>query len=111
MVKIDKKAIGEMKTQAEEAAKREIELARTKGDELTESDEEVIRNKFLFRATQILHSVAQLGPEKLLRSGYGVIVGTGWRDGYTRSPSWKKKAENRKRQKAAKLSRKANRNK
>lgn len=109
MVKMDMKAIEEMKIQAEEAASREIAMARAKGDELTEEDEKVIRNKFLFKATQILHAVSMLGPKKLLRSGYGVVVGSGWRDGYTKSPISKRGQKRNERNKLTRAARQAQR--
>lgn len=110
MVKIDGNAIQQIKDHFEEMAKREIAQAINDPEtDLKDDDIEAIKNKFKFQSNQKVTQLVQMGPKRMIQMDIGHIVGTGWREGYTKSFVKDRVSKRRAKNKIARKSRKIQR--
>ncbi len=110
MVEIDKRKLQEVRDYYHEKAEEEIEAAKLQGQELSESDEDVIRNKFSFQASQTIRKIQSSNPKRIFGNGFALDP-NGWREGYTKQPLSKRVEKRRKKKKAARKARQAQRRK
>ena len=77
--------------------------------ELTQHETDQIKQKHQYELTRTLFTVMMMQPEKMHKSGYGFNTEgvQGWRNGYTKPTIAKRKAQNRKTNKLARLARRA----
>ena len=112
MVTVDGHAIQEIKNHFQEMAKREIAQAVNDPDtDLQDDDIEAIKNKYKYQSNQKVAQLLELKPKRLVQMGIGHISGSGWREGYTKSPIKKRVEKRRKQNKIARASRKVQRRK
>lgn len=113
MVRIDGNAIQQIKDHFEEMAKREIAKAVNdpETDDLQDDDIEAIKNKYKFMSNQKVAQLLEIKPKRLVQMEIGHIMGSGWREGYTKSPIKKRVEKRRKQNKIARKSRKVQRRK
>ena len=109
MVRVDGRKLQEVKDHFKMLAEREIEQSITEdGVELGHDDKTAIKNKYTFKSVEVLTAILDSGPEKLFKQGFA-LESNGWRQGYTKSSLAQRKTTNRKKNKLARVARKAQR--
>ena len=101
---VDKDKIKEIEMNYQMRAKSEIETAKKDNDEFDIDDEKKIKLRLKNEEESSIQKLFDLGPKKLFKLGLS-DNSTGWRRGYTKSPTSKTVPKRRKLNKLARKTR------
>lgn len=108
MVRLNIKKLEEIVNAGQAYAEQEIRDAKAAGTEMTEDDENAIRQKYSYLTQREIKGLINMGPQKLFKLGLTEDV-QGWRSGYTKPTLASRKKERRAKNKLARKARKVNR--
>lgn len=115
MIRVDKTKLEEISANFKRMADSEINALTKKkaekGEEITEEEKTSINMKYANQQINTLAKIMLMSPKRLYETGLGTNHNSGWREGFTRPTIEARRERNRKRQKAAKIAKRANRNK